>query len=39
MTPRTARIDRETKESKVVVELDLDGTGRADVSTGSASTT
>jgi imidazoleglycerol-phosphate dehydratase len=34
MTPRTARIDRETKESKVVVELDLDGTGRADVSTG-----
>ena len=31
---RSARIDRETKESKVVVELDLDGTGRADVSTG-----
>jgi imidazoleglycerol-phosphate dehydratase len=34
MTARTARIDRETKESKVVVELDLDGTGRAEVSTG-----
>ncbi len=31
---RTARIERETKESKVVVELDLDGTGRADVATG-----
>jgi imidazoleglycerol-phosphate dehydratase len=31
---RTARIARETKESKVLVELDLDGTGRADVSTG-----
>ena len=34
MTARTARIERETKESKVVVELDLDGTGRADISTG-----
>ena len=31
---RTARIERETKESKVVVALDLDGTGRAEVSTG-----
>jgi imidazoleglycerol-phosphate dehydratase len=31
---RTARIERETSESKVVVELDVDGTGRADVSTG-----
>jgi imidazoleglycerol-phosphate dehydratase len=31
---RTARIERATKESKVVVELDLDGTGRSDVSTG-----
>src|SRR3954465_12822522 len=31
---RTARIERETNESKVLVELDLDGTGRADVSTG-----
>ena len=31
---RTARIERATKESKVLVELDLDGTGRPDVSTG-----
>jgi imidazoleglycerol-phosphate dehydratase len=31
---RTARIERMTKESKVLVELDLDGSGRADVSTG-----
>jgi imidazoleglycerol-phosphate dehydratase len=31
---RTARIERETKESKVVVEVDLDGTGRHEVSTG-----
>ena len=31
---RTARIERATKESKVLVELDLDGTGRADISTG-----
>jgi imidazoleglycerol-phosphate dehydratase len=31
---RTSRIERETKESKVLVELDLDGVGRADVSTG-----
>ena len=31
---RTARAERTTKESSVVVELDLDGTGRADVSTG-----
>jgi imidazoleglycerol-phosphate dehydratase len=31
---RTARIERVTKESKVLVELDLDGTGRSDVSTG-----
>ncbi len=31
---RTARIERQTKESKVLVELDLDGTGRADISTG-----
>jgi imidazoleglycerol-phosphate dehydratase len=34
MTQRTARIERETKESKVLVELDLDGSGRADVDTG-----
>ena len=31
---RTARIERTTKESSVVVEVGLDGTGRADVSTG-----
>jgi len=31
---RSARIERETKESKVLVEVDLDGSGRADVSTG-----
>ena len=31
---RTARIDRETKESKIHVEIDLDGTGKAQVSTG-----
>ena len=31
---RTARIERQTKESKVLVEVDLDGTGRTDVSTG-----
>ncbi len=31
---RTARIARETSESDVVVELDLDGTGVTDISTG-----
>ena len=31
---RSARIERQTKESKVLVELDLDGSGRTDVSTG-----
>ena len=31
---RVAKIDRETKESTVHVELDLDGTGRTEVSTG-----
>lgn len=30
---RTARIERTTSESSVVVELDLDGTGRTDIST------
>src|SRR6476469_2099735 len=34
MTRRTARIERATKESKVLVELDLDGSGRHDISTG-----
>jgi imidazoleglycerol-phosphate dehydratase len=31
---RTARMERQTAESKVLVEVDLDGTGRHDVSTG-----
>ncbi len=31
---RTARIARTTKESDVLVELDLDGTGQVEVSTG-----
>jgi imidazoleglycerol-phosphate dehydratase len=31
---RTARIERVTEESKVLVELDLDGSGRARVATG-----
>ena len=33
-TGRTARIERTTKESSIVVEIDLDGTGRTDISTG-----
>ncbi len=31
---RSASLDRQTKESKVHVEVDLDGSGRADVATG-----
>jgi imidazoleglycerol-phosphate dehydratase len=31
---RTARVQRTTKESDVLVELDLDGTGQAEVETG-----
>ncbi|MBA3309969.1 MAG: imidazoleglycerol-phosphate dehydratase HisB [Nocardioidaceae bacterium] len=31
---RTARLERATKESKVLVEIDLDGIGRADIATG-----
>ncbi len=34
MTTRSARLERETAESKVVLSLDLDGTGRSSVSTG-----
>jgi imidazoleglycerol-phosphate dehydratase len=34
MSSRTARVERETAESKVTVEIDLDGTGRAEVATG-----
>ncbi|HJT04604.1 MAG TPA: imidazoleglycerol-phosphate dehydratase HisB [Pseudonocardiaceae bacterium] len=33
---RTARVERVTKESTVLVELDLDGTGTTEVSTGIA---
>ena len=31
---RTARVERATKESKVLVEVDLDGSGHCDVRTG-----
>jgi len=31
---RTARVERTTKESSIVVELNLDGTGKTDISTG-----
>lgn len=31
---RVARVERATAETKVLVELDLDGSGRADVATG-----
>jgi imidazoleglycerol-phosphate dehydratase len=31
---RSSRLERDTAESKVLVELDLDGTGRGEVSTG-----
>jgi len=31
---RTARVERATSETKLVVEVDLDGTGRADIVTG-----
>src|SRR5215218_5879640 len=34
MSNRTGRVERQTSESKVLVEVDLDGTGRHDVSTG-----
>lgn len=34
MTGRTAEICRDTKETKIKVELSLDGTGQADVDTG-----
>jgi imidazoleglycerol-phosphate dehydratase len=32
--PRSARIQRETGETRITLTLDLDGTGRADVATG-----
>jgi len=31
---RTGRVERATAETKVLVEIDLDGTGRTDISTG-----
>jgi imidazoleglycerol-phosphate dehydratase len=31
---RTAHVERATNETKVVLDLDLDGTGRADIATG-----
>lgn len=34
MTQRTARLERSTSESSVVVSLDLDGTGRSEIATG-----
>lgn len=34
MTGRTARVERTTRESSITVELDLDGTGVVDISTG-----
>ncbi len=34
MTPRTATIVRETKETNVNVKLDVDGTGRGEMQTG-----
>ncbi|MBN9107826.1 MAG: imidazoleglycerol-phosphate dehydratase HisB [Pseudonocardia sp.] len=34
MTGRVGRVERATKETKITVEIDLDGTGTADVNTG-----
>ncbi|MCI8469100.1 MAG: imidazoleglycerol-phosphate dehydratase HisB [Eggerthellaceae bacterium] len=34
MTGRSARVERATKETSIVVELDLDGTGQVDAQTG-----
>jgi imidazoleglycerol-phosphate dehydratase len=31
---RAARVERTTKESRILVELDLDGSGRTDIATG-----
>lgn len=33
-TTRTARLERTTSESKILVEIDVDGTGEHDISTG-----
>ncbi len=34
MTNRTARVERLTRETQILVELDLDGTGKVEVATG-----
>ena len=34
MSDRAARVERDTKETRIVVEVDLDGTGQVDVATG-----
>lgn len=34
MTPRIARAERTTRESSIAVEINLDGTGQVDISTG-----
>ena len=33
-TQRTAKVERNTNETKILVEVNLDGTGRADLATG-----
>jgi imidazoleglycerol-phosphate dehydratase len=33
-TARTAKVERNTKETQITVEVDLDGTGRAEIATG-----
>jgi imidazoleglycerol-phosphate dehydratase len=33
-TSRTGRVERQTKETAIVVEVDLDGSGRTDIATG-----
>ena len=34
MAPRTAHVRRETRESRIEVALNLDGSGRGDIATG-----
>jgi len=34
VTNRTARVERNTRETQILVELDLDGTGKVEVATG-----
>lgn len=34
MVERSAKIERKTNETKITVEIDLDGTGKADIKTG-----